>query len=152
MTVTLPVPELAYAAALIDTLGTLSLRDVGGTRLPNLTVQARHRDALAWLGRMTDTRITEIKKDYNRAGCGEHCPEAHVHIVSVTGRWVITGVKATIVLHNVLPFLLVQRVGAIDLVTAGQTIGYKGNVVEKMRNMGWEIPDLKPQPRMRKAS
>lgn len=148
----LEIPELAYAAALIDTLGTMRLRDVGGTQLPNLTIQARYGDALSWLGEKTGTKITTIIKDYNRAGCGEHCPEAHVHILSTSGRWVVTGVKATVVLHNVLPYLRVQRVQAIDLVAAGQTIGYKGNVVELMRERGWDIPPLKPQPRMRSVS
>jgi hypothetical protein len=149
--VKLEVPDLAYAAALIDTLAVMKLREVGPTQLPELAINARYGEALAWLGDKTMTRISTIKRDYQRAGCGEHCPEAHVHIVSTSGRWVVTGVKATIVLHNVLPYLRVQRVQAIDLVVAGQTIGYKGNVVEVMRDLGWDIPPLKPQPRMKRS-
>lgn len=144
----LDVPELAYAAALIDTLAVMKLREVGPTQLPELAINARYTGALTWLGQQTGTRISTIERDYHRGACAAHCPEPHVHIVSKSGRWVVTGVKATIVLHNVLPYLRVQRVTAIDLVTAGQTIGYKGNVVEVMRNRGWEIPALKPQPRM----
>lgn len=141
--------DLAYAAALVDTLAVMSTREVGGTQLPNVAINAKHRDVLDWLGRMTGTKVSTIKRDYHRGGCGEHCPEPHIHIQSASGRWVVTGVKATIVLHNLLPYLRVQRVQAIDLVTAGRTIGYKGHVVEEMRGAGWAIPPLKEQPRSR---
>ena len=149
---TLDVPQLAYAAALVDTLAVLSLREVNGTQLPNVAINARHSDALSWLGEMTGTRLSTITRDYHRGACAAHCPDAHVHIVSTSGRWVVTGVKATITLHNLLPFLRVQRVAAIDLVTAGQTIGWKGHVVEQMRAAGWSIPELRPQPRSRVTS
>lgn len=148
---TIDIPQLAYAAAIIDTLAVMKTREVGPTKLPEVTINARHAAALTWLGEQTGTKISKITRDYHRGGCGEHCPEPHIHIVSVSGRWSITGVKATIVLHNVLPYLRIQRVEAIDLVTAGQTIGYKGQVVEDMRDRGWDIPLLKPQPRMRRS-
>lgn len=147
--VRLSVGELAYAAALVDTLAVLKTREVNGTRLPEVTINARYGDALRWLGETTGSRVSTIARDYYRGACASHCPEAHVHIVSTSGRWSVTGVKATIVLHNLLPHMRVQRDEAADLVRAGQAIGYKGHVVEAMRSRGWVIPDLKPQPRSR---
>jgi hypothetical protein len=148
----LDVRDVAYAAALVDTLGVLSLREVGPTQLPNVAIQGRYAETLAWLGEMTGTRLTTISRDFVRNACNactHHCPEPHVHIKSTSVRWVVTGVKATIVLHNLAPFMRVQRDAALTMVEAGRTIGYKGNVIEQMREKGWEIPNLKKQPRAR---
>lgn len=149
MTKRLDVRDLAYAAALIDTLGVLSLREVGPSQLPNVAIQGRFVETLRWLGDKTDTKLSTIARDFTRSACADHCPQPHVHIKSTSVRWVITGVKATIVLHNLAPFMRVQREAALTMVEAGRGIGYKGQVVEAMRAMGWDIPELKKQPRAR---
>jgi hypothetical protein len=148
-TVTLPVRDLAYAAALVDTLAVLNVREVGPSGLPMVTIHSKYQPALAWLGERTQSKITTVKRDYQRASCADHCPEAHIHIVSESGRWQVSGVKATIVLHNLLPFLRVQDETARTLIEAGKSIGYKGQVVQRMKELGWEIPELKKQPRSR---
>jgi len=144
---TLPVRDLAYAAALIDTLASLNLREVGPSELPLVTIQGRFEPTLQWLGERTATKLITVTRDYNRNACVDHCPEPHVHIVSKSTRWSVSGTKATIVLHNVLPFLRYQDETARTLIEAGRTIGWKGQVVQRMRELGWEIPELKPQPR-----
>lgn len=145
----LELRDLAYAAALVDALGALTLRDVGPTQLPNVAIQGKYVETLSWLGEQTGTRLTTISRDFMRSACSDHCPEPHVHIKSTSVRWVVTGVKATIVLHNLAPFMRVQRDAALTMVEAGRGIGYKGQVVEAMRDRGWDIPELKKQPRAR---
>lgn len=145
------VRDLAYAAALVDTLGALTLRDVGPSQLPVVTLQGRFTEALAWLGEQTGTKIIVLQREFMRSGCTHHCPEPHVHIRSSSGRWQISGAKATIVLHNLLPYLRTQDETARTLIEAGRSIGYKGQVVQAMAAKGWDIPELKNQPRARIA-
>lgn len=142
--------DLIYAAALIDTLAVLKTRLVNGSDLPVIAMTTtRHVPAARFLGALTATRLTPLVKDYTHRGCNQHCPDKHNHVLSEGVRWQVTGAKATIVLHNVLPALRVQAGEAQRLVSLGRQIGYKGQVVNRMRELGWEIPDLRPQPRAR---
>jgi hypothetical protein len=146
--VSLSPAELAYAAALIDSFGTLTVREVNGALLPQVIIQGKIA-ALPWLAEITGVKIIEIRKGYTRHQCTEHCPEAHTRIESITGRWALTGARATVVLFNVEPYLRVQGRIARDLVEAGQGIGYKTQVVNDMKRLGWQLPDLRVQPRAR---
>lgn len=142
--------DLAYAAAVIDTLALLRFRSIpSGNELPYVGISGPHR-VVSWMSTITASKPTQVMRDYNRTNCSEHCPEAHEHIQSTTYRWSITGVKATIVLHNVRPFLRLQQELADELVAGGLEVGWKGQVPEQMRRLGWAIPALKHQPRMRK--
>lgn len=140
--------DLPYVAALIDNFGALRPRVANGNELPEIHIQGKV-PAMHWLAELTGVRVIDIEKSYNRHQCSEHCPAKHTHIVSMTGRWVVTGARATIVLHNVERFMRVQGRRARDLVAMGQAVGYKGNVINDMTRLGWEIPDLRPQPRAR---
>lgn len=142
--------ECAYAAGLIDALGVLSLRVQPGTLsdLPSVVVSG-NPVAVGWLAARTGTSVVTVKRDYTRHRCTEHCPEAHDAVKSLSSRWSVTGTRATIVLYNVLPFLTAQHEAASELVAAGLSIGWKGQVVEDMKALGWVIPTLKTQPRAR---
>lgn len=140
--------DLAYAAALIDSFAVLNVRDVHDTALPQVTIQGKIA-ALGWLADITGVKVIEVTKGYNRHQCSEHCPDAHMRIESTTGRWVVTGARATIVLHNVAPYMRVQGADARRLVEAGQQIGYKTQVVNDMVRLGWAVPELRTQPRAR---
>lgn len=144
------VADLAYVAALIDQFGRLKTRTVNDTELPEVLIQGRI-PALEWLAGLTGTRVVEINKAYARHQCSEHCPDRHTDIVSVTGRWVVTGARATVVLYNVGPFMRDEgkRHLASTLVWQGQTVGFKGNVVNDMAARGWAVPELRNQPRAR---
>lgn len=144
--------DLAYVAALIDQFGKLRTRTVSDTELPEVLIQGRI-GALGWLAELTGTRVVEIRKAYARHQCSEHCPERHTDIASVTGRWVVTGARATVVLYNVGPFMRDEgkRHLASTLVWQGQTVGYKSDVVNDMARLGWRIPELRDQPRARIA-
>lgn len=143
--------DLAYAAALIDAFAVLRIRTIGGTDLPEVTIQNNRITALDWVAEVTGVRVTEIGKDFSQHRCGEHCPDKHTRVESKTRRWQVTGARATVVLHNVEPFMRVQGREARDLVETGRSIGWKGNVVNEMTRLGWAIPDLKEQPRAQVA-
>lgn len=141
--------DLAYAAALIDTLGHLRVRELKGVQLPMVALHGTFVRSLEFLANLTGTKVTHTERDYHRGACAEHCPEPHTHVTSKSARWSVSGARATILLHNLLPYLRVQREEALQLIEVGKTVGYKGQVVVEMRQAGWEIPELKPQPRAR---
>lgn len=142
--------DLAYAAALVDTMATFTTRTAHETELPVLTIQStRHDAAVRFLCKLTGQKPIEIIKQYSKHICMEHCPDAHADIDSSSLRWQVVGVKATIVLSNLLPYLREKKTEARQFITMGQTIGYKGQVVNQMKDHGWDIPELKPQPRRR---
>lgn len=142
--------DLAYMAALVDNLAVLKTRLANGTDLPTIALTtARSPEAVRFLADSTASKVTEIARDYRRKGCNQHCTRAHVHIDTTGYRWQVTGTKATIVLHNLHPYMRVQAAAAARLMVIGKTIGYSGSVVTRMRGLGWQIPQLKHQPRSR---
>lgn len=143
--------DLAYIAALLDAFALLRLRDVNGTSLPQVTIQSKRVASLDWLAEVTGVAVMGISKDFHRHQCTDHCPTKHTRIEAKTRRWQLTGARATIVLHAVEPFMRVQGREARLLVEEGLTIGYKTDVVNEMRALGWAIPELKEQPRARVA-
>jgi hypothetical protein len=136
--------DLGYVAALLDQHARLTLRAYRGTQLPELIVQGRIA-ALPWLAEVTGSKVIDIPKGYNRHQCSEHCKDAHTRIESVTQRWSVTGARATILLYNVEPYMRVQGADARRLMAAGAQIGYKRTVVEEMRGLDWEIPELREE-------
>jgi hypothetical protein len=150
--VKIPRGDLAYAAALVDTLAVLKVRVIDSAELPVIALTtARHEAAVRFLAKLTGTKLTPLVKDYTHRGCNEHCPDKHKHMQSEGARWQVTGVKATIVLANLAPYMRAQRREAMRLIEIGRTVGYKGQVVNDMAQRGWKIPELKPQPRARVA-
>lgn len=141
--------DLAYAAAMIDMQAKLRVRELSGVQLPMVALHGNFVGSLEWIATLTGTKVTKTARDYHRGACAEHCPEPHTHVKSTSARWAVSGARATILLHNLLPYLRVQRETALELIEVGKTVGYKGQVVVEMRRAGWEIPELKPQPRAR---
>lgn len=135
--------DRAYVAALVDNFGRLTSRTLPNqTELPEVSIQGRV-DALDWVAAVTGTKVVEIPKAYNATRCSQHCTDKHVHVITTARRWVLTGARATIVLHTVEPFMRVQGRQARDLVELGRRVGYKRPVVEEMRALGWSIPELR---------
>ena len=65
----------------------------------------RGRRLLQWLGQITDVRSIVTVRGYDKHRCLEHCTKAHDHIESVSGRWSLTGAKATVVLCATRPYV-----------------------------------------------
>lgn len=135
--------DLAYVAALIDQFGRLSIRALpSGSEIPEVTIQNRRIAALDWLAEITGVSVVRVGKDYSRHQCSEHCPQKHTRVESETRRWQVSGAKATILLHNIEPYMRVQGVLARNLVWVGQRSGFKTNAVIEMAGLGWSIPEL----------
>ena len=133
--------DLAYVAALIDLQGHITTRSVRDATLPLLALSSGNAGVLQMLGRMTGVRPFVTRRDYNRVGCSAHCPEPHQHIVSESGRWSVSGVKATVVLHSVLPYLRFKRDEAVEAIRVGLDADYKPATLTKMKELGWELPN-----------
>lgn len=135
------VARLAYVAAVIDSLGGVRVRHASGTDLPMVYAHG-NADVLATLGEWTGTRVVVTRRNYSRAGCAEHCPHPHQHIVSVSGRWSLTGAKATVVLWNVRPYLRVHADDARAALVVGTAAPFKPATPAKMAALGWDLPDV----------
>jgi len=143
------VLDRAYTAALIDTLAVLRLRTVRGTQLPIVAIHGSYPSVLTWLAERTGTQVVQTVRDYHRGACEEHCPGPHVHIQSMSGRWQVTGVRATILLYNIRAYMKFQVDEAQELIEAGLAAGYSGSAANSMAQLGWTLPALRHQPRAR---
>ena len=132
--------DLAYLAAVIDTQGRISTRQVREAVLPQLAVSGPNESLLRWLGDITGVRPVVTARDYGRHPCAVHCVEPHQHVRSLSGRWSVSGAKATVVLHAVLPYLRFQRDEALQAVELGLASRYKPATVVKMQALGWIPP------------
>lgn len=134
--------DLAYVAGVVDTLGVLRTRQVGDTRLTMLAVHSPNLPLLGYLAGLCGTKVTTVKRGYDRAGCSEHCPDRHQHITSVSGRWSVTGAKATVVLAAVRPYLRLQGYACDQVLAAAARAPSKPATWEHMASLGWPVPDL----------
>lgn len=132
--------DLAYLAGVIDVRGNITTRRAAGTLLPLTAVSTKETRLLEWLCSITDMRMVTTERAYARGGCALHCAEKHVHISSVSGRWSVTGAKATIVLAAVRPFLRLQADEADLALAVGLKAPHKPASLSKMAALGWPMP------------
>lgn len=132
--------ELAYIAGVVDIFGRIYSRPTETKRLPAVEVNTGNFDLLDLLGTWTRTKPFETRRDYRRGGCEEHCPEQHIHVVSRSGRWTVTGAKATILLAGIRPHLRLQGEMADRMIALGMDADWKPQTVAAMADLGWKIP------------
>lgn len=145
---TLAEADLAYVAALVDTFANLSLRKAGPAVLPNVAIHCPNAAMLTWLGTITGTKVVTTRRDYLRHGCATHCEEAHVHIRSTSGRWVLTGARATMLLAAIEPHVRFRAAEVAELIQVGLEAGHKGATVAAMAALGWPVPARWEQPEL----
>lgn len=135
---------LAYVAGVVDLLGLIRVRTLpdSGTQLPVVQLHGPHMDTFSYLGELTGTKAIVTRRAFVRAGCTQHCKEKHQHVQSVSARWSLTGVKATVVLWNVRPFLRVQTERAGEALEVGLRTRFKPATVRRMQELGWDVPEL----------
>jgi hypothetical protein len=138
----LDVPTVAYVAGVIDLQGLIRTRQAGDTELPYVAVSGPNTEMLHYLAALTGTTATVTRRSYSKAGCAEHCAEKHQHIVSTSGRWSVSGVKATVLLWNIRPYLRLQTAAATSAIAVGTCTGFKQSTVAKMEQLGWDVPDF----------
>jgi hypothetical protein len=134
--------RLAYVAGIIDSQGGIRSRFVGDTELPMVYVHGPNLPVLNLLADMTGTKVTVVRRGYSKAGCSIHCPEKHQHVVSTSGRWSVTGVKATVLLWNIRPYLMFQSEAATAALAVGMSSPFKMATPQKMADLGWSLPDF----------
>jgi hypothetical protein len=141
----MPTPEqLAWCAGVIDTLGSIKTRPMDtGSELAYVAVSSARIDILQILADMTGSAVVTVRRDYKRLGCGEHCTEAHQHVLSVTGRWSLTGAKAIVFLAAIEPYLLTKQEEAGKALAAGMDAPHKPATLKKMYELGW--PELEEE-------
>jgi hypothetical protein len=133
----------AYIAGVIDLLGVIRLRVTPqGTQLPSVAINSGNIPMLQYLAKTTGTRAITTRRQYVKAGCSEHCRTKHQHVTSVSGRWSVTGVKATVVLWNIEPFMRLQSDQVRTALLVGLHTGFKPATVAKMTQLGWDVPDF----------
>lgn len=140
--VVMDVATVAYVAGIIDTQGIIRTRTAGDTELPMVAVHGSNEGMLRFLGDVTGTKVTIVRRSYSKAGCAEHCAEKHQHIKSVSGRWSVTGVKATVLLHNLRPYLRLQHDDAVAAIALGVSTKFKPATIAKMQALGWDVPEF----------
>jgi hypothetical protein len=96
----------------------------------------------------------ELKKEWLRRGCDEHCPEAHVHVREVamplTTRWSVTGVAMAVVLWNVRQYMttnhepwdwaMAQALSQVQLTGRGSAAIIAA--VKRLSALGWDLPPI----------
>ena len=135
----------AYVAGVIDLLGLIRIRVTPpDTQLPSIAISNSNVAMLGFLAQLTGTRAIVTRRQYVKAGCSEHCREKHQHVMSVSGRWSVTGAKATVVLWNIQPYVHLQSDAVRTALLVGLHTGYKPATVAKMSELGWDVPDFVP--------
>lgn len=137
--------DKVYVACILDNFGNLGYRTLPtGTKQPTIQMFGKKPTIMGWLAEITDTTAIEISKMSTRHVCTEHCPEPHGPTEFTSMRWQVTGMKATIVLHNVIPFMRQKKAEAQTVMEFGLTAPYKEAYVEWMASAGWDIPNIDP--------
>ncbi len=133
---------MAYLAGVLDTRAVVRTRLVPGSVsvLPFLAVSCGDVDLLSWLGSLTGVRVTTTARGYDKHRCLEHCTKAHEHIRSVSGRWSLTGVRATVVLCATREWVRFHEEAWDRGIVAGLEAPRKPAVLQKMAALGWPVP------------
>ena len=96
----------------------------------------------------------DLKTEWLRRGCDEHCPEAHVHVREVnmpmTTKWSITGAAAAIILWNVRKYMTTEHEPwdwamaqcFSQLRLTGQGSAAIIAAATRLSRLGWELPPV----------
>jgi hypothetical protein len=138
----LTVADIAYVAGVLDAGALVRTRSLhNGTVLPMIQMHVSDMDLLGWLSDLTGVKAVEVKRSYSRHPCAAHCEQAHQHIVSTSGRWTLTGARATVVLASIKPYCRLQRESVDQTLIEGLKAPYKPAVVNRMIELGWARPE-----------
>lgn len=134
--------ELSYMAAVIDVQGNIRVMETqGGTLLPRVMLSCPNLALLDYFGSMTGMKPILVKRSFDRHRCSIHCEEAHDHITSVTGRWSVSGAKATVMLAAIEPYIRFQKAETEEALKVGLAAPKKPATPAKMKALGWPIPE-----------
>lgn len=154
--------DLGWVAGTLDLKGRVQKKNNPQRATPHivLLVETKERHVVTRLAALTGTDPVEqspkeLKKEWNRRGCAEHCPDHHVHIgpapnMPTISRWQVTGSAMVVVLYNVLPYLTNSPHTALmrdSMEAVASTIPLKGQgraaidrAIRRLSGLGWQIP------------
>lgn len=139
--------EIAYIAGILDSMGRFRVMETPeGTQLPLVSMSCPNMSILQYLGSLTGMTPFVTKRSYDRHRCTEHCLEPHQHVVSESGRWSISGAKATVVLAAIRPYARFQKTEIEELLTVGLEAPKKPATPKKMAALGWPDPWVEVAP------
>lgn len=144
MTKALTDAELGWVAGVIDTRGYFSDRPSSHAdrRLPTLSVGLGDVDGephpiVTRLCALTGVAPIRYGKGFNRASCGTHCPEPHIHVTGHYHRWIVGGAKAIVVLAAVRDHLVVKQQETQNALRLRAQ--YKAAHYAEMVRLGWPV-------------
>lgn len=134
--------QIAHVAGVLDAMGRFKIRETpDGSQLPEIAVSCPNMPLLKYLGALTGSTPFVTKRTYDRHRCTEHCLEPHSHVVSESGRWGLTGARATVVLAAIEPFAVFQKTEVRDCLYVGLEAPKKKATPAKMSALGWPLPE-----------
>lgn len=133
--------EVAFIAGLLDVAGVFRTRNLDSSVLPMVAAHSTRDDLLQLLAKQTGTSVTEVKRNHSRFGCDEHCPDKHVHVQHSSLRWSVTGIRAGILIYNVLPYLVLQAEKAQEVLDATADAPFRKPTAQAMNKLGWALPE-----------
>lgn len=137
-------PDLpfAYLAGVIDARGHIEAYNRHGHVQPRIRVTTRKVELLTALADFTGNKVVLDSRGYERKPCGDHCNAPHSHVQRQSAQWTVDSSRATVVLHNVFPFLIAQRAEAALALEAGLRAypPARGDVPKQMAALGWTLP------------
>lgn len=129
-------------AGVLDTRAVVRIRLAPGseTELPYVAMSSGEAELLRWLGALTGVRSIVTSRKYDKHRCLEHCTKAHDHIRSVSGRWSLTGVRATVVLAATREWVRFHEREWDEATRVGLAAPHKKATLGKMQALGWPVP------------
>lgn len=136
-------PErIAYIAGVIDARGHLEANNRHGKPQPRVRVTTRRHALLEDLAKSTGSKVVMDDRGYERRACSEHCEDRHQHVVRQSAQWTVDSSRATIVLYNIQPYVVAQRVEVGSLLRIGLQSypAARGDTAKRMAKLGWSLP------------
>ena len=135
---TLTREQIAWCGGVIDAIGLVRLRETdAGSTLAYVGVSTALLPIAERLAELTGTKVTTVRRNYDRLGCTQHCTEPHLHVASVTARWSLTGARARAFLLAIRPFLGVKAAEVDEVLGATKDAPSKPRTTQKMADLGW---------------
>ena len=133
---------IQYLAGVLDARAHIEAHNRHGHVQPRLRVTTKMLRLLNTLAEYTGTKVVPDYRGYTKRPCGEHCTDKHSHVVRQSAQWTVDSSRATIVLYNVVPFMVAQRPEAVLALEAGlqRFPPARGNVDDQMAALGWALP------------
>lgn len=130
--------QIAWCGGVIDAIGLIRLRETdAGSNLAYVGVSTAQLPIAQRLADLTGTKVTTVRRDYTRLGCSQHCTEPHMHVLSVTARWSLTGARALAFLTAIRPYLTFKADDTDEVLAASKDAPSKARTTAKMRELGW---------------